>query len=333
MNLVELYDTLVIPDEDNQKVFNAIPIPDFPNFRVAIDIEGNPVLLLSVANRLRNISLKNFRLKYLQLLQNIECKISEDGKESFQTFTVVTFTSADRHLREYFLRVAESFVKALNIKPTQEQVVETINKFVEVFRSLNDTPTNTVHGLWTELFLIESSTNPKTLLNYWHSIPEEKFDFNSGAEKIEVKSNSNFERIHTFSAEQLNPPTDTQVLIASVFIRQNNTGKNIQQIIDSITAKVQDDFELTDKLNNIVCRTLGNSLEQSIKIKFDYQISKDSLQFYKHQDIKKIEEIYIPSEVAEVRYKSDLSEVKSIDITTLEANGILFRSIYPKFQK
>jgi len=171
MNLVELYNTLVIPDEDNKKVFNAIPIPDFPNFRVAIDIEGNPVLLLSVVNRLKNISVKNFRLKYLQLLQNIECKISEDGKQSFQTFTVVTFTCEDRHLREYFLRVAESFVKSLNIKPTQEQVIETINKFVEVFRSLNDTPTNTVHGLWTELFLIDSSTNPKTLLNYWHNIP------------------------------------------------------------------------------------------------------------------------------------------------------------------
>jgi len=327
MNLVELYDTLVIPDEDNQKVFNAIPIPDFPNFRVAIDIEGNPVLLLSVANRLRNISIKNFRLKYLQLLQNIECKISEDGKESFQTFTIVTFTSADRHLREYFLRVAESFVKALNIKPTQEQVVETINKFVEVFRSLNDTPTNTVHGLWTELFLIDNSANPKTLLNFWHNIPEERFDFNSGPEKIEVKSNSNFERIHTFSSEQLNPPTDTQVLIASVFIRQHSSGQSIQHLVESITNKIQHDIELTDKLNNIIFKTLANSLEQSIKIKFDYNIAKESLKFYRHQDIIKIEEIHIPSEVSEVKYKSDLSEINSTDIMTLKANGILFGSI------
>ena len=324
MNLVELYDTLVIPEEDNEKVFNAIPIPDFPNFRIAIDTEGNPVLLLTVANRLKSISLKNFRLKYLQLLQNIECKISEDGKESFKTFTVVTFTSADRHLREYFLRVAESFVKALNIKPTQEQVVETINKFVEVFRSLNDTPTNTVHGLWTELFLIECSANPNVLLNYWHNIPEEKFDFNSGGEKIEVKSNSNFERIHTFSSEQLNPPTDTQVLIASIFIRQHSSGQSIQQLVENITNKIEHDIELTDKLNNIIFKTLGNSLEQSIKIKFDYNIARESLRFYRHQDIIKIEEIHIPNEVTEVRYKSDLTEIKPINLNELNNKEELF---------
>jgi len=327
MNLVELYDTLVIPDEDNQKAFNAIPIPDFPNFRVAIDIEGNPVLLLSVANRLRNISLKNFRLKYLQLLQNIECKISENGKESFQTFTVVTFTSADRHMREYFLRVAESFVKALNIKPTQEQVVETINKFIEVFRSLNDTPTNTVHGLWTELFLIESSTNPKALLNYWHNIPEEKFDFNSGAEKIEVKSNSNFERIHTFASEQLNPPTDAQVLIASLFIRQHSSGQSIQHLVDSITSKIQHDIELTDKLHNVIFKTLANSLEQSIRIKFDYSIAIDSLQFYRHQEIHKIERENIPNKVFEVRYKSDLSLTNPIDLRNISNKQTLFNSL------
>jgi hypothetical protein len=326
MNLLELYDSLVIPEDDNEKVFNAIPIPNFPKFRIAIDTEGNPVLLLTVANRLRSISLKNFRLKYLQLLQNIECKISEGGKESFQTFTVVTFTSADRHLREYFLRVAESFVKALNVRPTQEQVVETINKFIEVFRSLSDTPTNTVHGLWTELFLIECSKNPKTLLNFWHNIPEEKFDFNSGLEKIEVKSNSNFERKHIFSSEQLNPPADTQVLIASILIRQHSSGQSIQQLVESITSKIEHEIELIDKLNSIIFKTLGNSLEQSIKIKFDYNISKESLRFYKHQNIIKIEEIHIPSEVTEIRYKSDLTDVFPINLKAINKHE-LFNSL------
>jgi hypothetical protein len=327
MNLVELYDTLVIPEEGNERVFNAVPIPGYPNFRIAIDIEGNPVLLLSVANRLRTISVKNFRLRYLQVLQNIECRISEDGKEDFQKFTVLTFISADRHLREYFLRVAESFVKSLKIKPTQEEVIETINKFVEVFRSLNDTPTNTIHGLWTELFLIESSKNPQILLNYWHDMPQEKFDFNSGAEKIEVKSSSSFERIHTFASEQLNPPTDTSVLIASIFVRQDSSGQSIQQLIESITRKIENQVDLTDKLNTIVFQTLANSLEQSINIKFDYQIAKESLKFYRHQDIVKIEEIHIPNEVSEVRYKSDLSDVNPIKISEIGKDGILFKSL------
>ena len=209
MNLIELYDSLSSPESIDEKTFSAIPIPEFPNFRIAVDVNGYPVLLLSVANAVKNIALKNFRLKYLQLEQNIECKISENEKIDFQNFTVITFTSVDRNLQEYFLRISETLVRTLNNRPTQQQVIESLNKFVEVFRALTDTPTNTVHGLWTELFLIDNSIDAKTVLNYWHSIPEEKFDFNSGAEKIEVKSNSNFERIHTFSSEQLNPPVGT----------------------------------------------------------------------------------------------------------------------------
>ncbi len=327
MNLIELYDSLAFPEEGNEKTFNAIPIPEYPNFRIAIDIEGNPILLLSFANAVKNIALKNFRLKYLQLEQNLECKISESGKSSFQTFTIIKFTSTDRNLQEYFLRISETLVKTLSNKPTQQQVIESLNKFAEVFRALTDTPTNTVHGLWTELFLIDNSTNPKTLLNYWHNVPEEKFDFNSGEEKIEVKSNSNFERIHTFSSEQLNPSTRTQVLIASIFVRQNNSGQSIQQLVNSIATKVQNDIDLTDKLNNIVCKTLANSLEQSINIKFDYNLAKSSLRYYRHQDIPKVEKIHIPNKVSEVRYKSDLTELKPVKPSDLNTGGQLYGAI------
>jgi hypothetical protein len=327
MNLIDLYDSLSSPEEGNDKTFNAIPIPEYPNYRLAIDIEGNPVLLLSVVNIIKNIKLKNFRLKYLYLEQNVECKITENGKISFQTFTIIIFKSLDRNLQEYFLRISETLIKALDNKPTQQQVLESLNKFVEVFRALTDAPTNTVHGLWTELLLIDISVMPKTLLYYWHNMPEEKFDFNSGEEKIEVKSNSNFERIHTFSSEQLNPPKESQVLIASIFIRQQSNGQSIQQLVDSITHKIGDDIELTDKLNNTVCKTLGNSLEQSIKLKFDYNLAKDSIRFYKYQDISKIEEIHIPNEVSEVKYRSDLSDVQPVQISTLGKISGLFHSI------
>lgn len=327
MNLIELYDKLEFAEEGSGKTFNAIQIPEQPNFRVAVNNEGNPVLLLSVANAVKGNTLKNFRLKYLQLEQNVECKITENDKSSYQTFTVITFTSDDRNLQEYFLRISETLIKTLSNKPTQQQIVDSINKFVEVFRSLADTPTNTVHGLWTELFLIENSSNPKILLNYWHNLPEERFDFNSGLEKIEVKSNSNFERIHTFSAEQLSPPIGTQVLVASIFIRQHNNGQSIQQLVQSITNKIKDDIELTEKLNNIIFRTLGNSLEQSIKIKFDYNIAKDSLRFFSQQDISKIEEVHIPDKVSEVRFKSDLTDLTPIDVRAMKRTGELFRGI------
>lgn len=326
MNLIDLYDTLSLPENDN-KVFNAIPIPEYPNFRIAIDFEGNAVLLLSISKRIKDLSLKNFRLKYLQLEQNLECRIYENNSFKLQTFTVVTFRCSDKNLQEYFLRISETLVSTIGQKPTQQQVNDSLKKFVEVFRTLTDSPTNTINGLWAEIFLIENSSNPKSVINYWHNLPEEKFDFNAGVERIEVKSNSNFERKHIFSAEQLNPPPDTQVLIASIFLKQHNSGMNIQQLLESVSKKVNYDFETVNKLNSIVFRTLGTSLEQSIGIKFDYAIAEQSMQFYRHQDVGKIEKIHILNEVSEVRFKSDLREIAPVNINTFQKKGILFRSI------
>lgn len=325
MNLIDLFDNLAIPD-GGERIFNALPIPNYPNYRIAIDHDGNPVLLLSVTNGVKGILLKNFKLKYLQLLLNVECKIFENGNNSFKTFTVITFTNTDRNLQEYFLRISETLIRTLESNPTQQQVIDSLNKFIEVFRSLSDIPTNTVHGLWSELFIINNSRNPEILLNYWHNIPEEKFDFNSGEEKIEVKSNANFERIHIFSSEQLNPPLGSEVLIASVFIRQSSTGKDIGQLLDSISAKIQYDVQLIEKLNRIVCATLGNTLEQSIKLKFDYKIAQDSLQFYRCEDISKIEKINIPNEVSDVKYKSDLSKIATYELQKT-SKGNLFNGL------
>lgn len=326
MNLIDLYDTLSLPENDN-KVFNAIPIPEYPNFRIAIDFEGNAVLLLSVSKRIKDLSLKNFRLKYLQLEQNLECRIYENDSFKLQTFTVVTFRCSDRNLQEYFLRISETLVSTIGQKPTQQQVIDSLKKFVEVFKTLTDSPTNTINGLWAELFLIENSNNPKSVINYWHNLPEEKFDFNAGLERIEVKSSSNFERKHIFSAEQLNPPSDTQVLIASIFLKQHNSGMNIQQLLESISKKVNYDFETADKLNSIVFRTLGSSLEHSIGVKFDYAIALQSLQFYRHQDIDKIEEIHIGNNVSEVKYKSDLTKISPVEVGKLKDKQILFNAL------
>lgn len=327
MNLIEQFDTLEIPDNDDRRILTAASIPEYPHFRIAIDGDGNPVILLSVVNSVKNISLKNFRLKHLQLTHNVECKILENGKTTHKPFTVVTFTNQDRHLQEYFLRISESLVRSLETKPTQEQVVDSLKKFIEVFRALSDTPTNTVQGLWAELFLIDISPNPASLLDYWHNIPQERFDFNSGEEKIEIKSSGNFERVHTFSAEQLNPPSGSSVLIGSVFIRPKSTGHSLQDLVDSISKKLGDDIELIDKLNRIVIQTLGSSLEQGIKIKFDYQVASESFKLYRHQDIKRIEELSIPTEVTEVRYKSDLTAINAIETSNLHDKGELFDAL------
>lgn len=327
MNLISLFDSLSIPTPGINRIFNATPIPDFPSFRIAVDTDGNPVLLISVLKVMESVSVKNFKLKYLSLQQDIECKVSDAENNKLENFTVITFTGEDRSLQEYFFRVSETFIIGLGNKPTQRQAVDSFNRFIELFRSLADIPSNTVQGLWSEMFLIESSRDIKRLLNYWHNLPDEKFDFNSGAEKVEVKSSSRLERIHTFSSHQLNPLPGSNILIASIFLKQHSEGISIQQLSESIAAKIAGDLVLNEKLNTIIFKTLGSSLEQAIKMKFDYSLAKDSLRFYHQEDISSIREAHIPTEVSDVSYKSDLTKINPVDANILRTGKELFSSL------
>ncbi len=327
MNLVDLFKTLSTPQDTNRKILSAVPIPEYPTFRIAINSDGNPVLLISALDATNNTNTKNRRLKYLQLEQNVECRINEGSKVFYQVFTLITFTSSEPDLCNYFFNIAETFIKSMKNKSTQEEILETLNRFIEIFRVLSEPPTNTVQGLWSELFLVENSADPQKMLQYWHNLPEDKYDFDAGKEKIEAKSTSGTERIHEFSSEQLTPPRDTQVLVASLFTRHSNSGSTIQELMQSIKLKIKNNNELIEKLNTVVSRTLGNSLEQSLKIRFDYQFSKLSLRFYKHQDVSKVEAVYIPAEVSSVRYKSDLSLIRPVDLSNLEKKGELFSAV------
>lgn len=237
MNLIETFDTLTAPETANRNLFNAVTLKEFPFAKIAISNEGFPVILISSIADATSFSQKNIRLKYLELTHNAQCKVSEEGKSSFAIYTVIVFKSNQPYLQHYFLGIAETLIKSLSSKPTQKEVIETFKAFVEILKSLSDAPTKTVQGLWSELFLIETSKVPTTLLNYWHCLPEERFDFNADIEKLEVKSSSSLERLHIFASEQLNPSAGKQVIIASIFLKQATYGKSISDFSKFNSAK------------------------------------------------------------------------------------------------
>lgn len=325
MNLFETFLELEIPKTEKGNVFNATSLSNFSFAKIAINNDGYPVILISSVTDGSHLFKKNTRLTYIELSHNVECILPENSK--LLRFSVIIFKSTERHLQSYFLEIAELLLTKLSAKTTQKELLIAFNSFVEIFRALSQPPTKTIQGLWSELFVIENSSNPKVLVNYWHNVPEEKFDFNAGLERVEVKSSSNFERKHIFSAEQLNPPPDSRVLIASVFLKQHNSGHNIQQLIENIIEKLDSDIEIIDKLTSIVFRTLGNSVEHSFAVKFDYEIAKQSLKFYDTLNIKKIEKINIPTGVSEVKFSSDLSNVEPIILKNLREKKLLFKSL------
>ena len=326
MSLIDIFLEIEIPQTENPKLFNATALSDFSFAKIGVNYLGFPVILISSKFDQTHLLQKNIKLKYIELTHNLECKVSENDKSKIDNYSVIVFKSDEETLQNYFFGIAQSLLNSLSKIPTQKEVFETFKNFVEIFRSLIETPTKTIQGLWAELMLIEQSKNPETLINYWHNLPEEKFDFNADSEKIEVKSSSNLERGHIFTAEQLSPPNDSQVVIASIFTKQVSNGLNILNLLDKINKRIVA-AELKEKIYRIVSKTLGNTFEQTTKIKYDYDLAKNSLRFYRHQDISKVERVNIPERVSEVKFKSDLTNIKPTDLTKISTNGQLFKDI------
>src|SRR5437867_6858805 len=65
---------------------------------------------------------------------------------------------------------------------------------------------------------------------------------------------------------------------------RSSVGVNVQHLVDAIVAKVSDDLDLVEKLHSTVCKTLGASLEDSIAIKYDPVMARDSLRFYRRSE-------------------------------------------------
>lgn len=326
MNLIADFFDLEIPNGKSDNVFSAKTIKGYPNSRIGVNSFSYPVILIHSKNDGTFLNSKNIRLKYLELAHNMECKVTELGKSEKDYFTVIKFRSDNENLQRYFLGVSETLIKSLSQTPTQKEILQHFQNFVEVFQSISDSPKRSLQGLWAELFLISTSQAPETLINFWHFNPEEKFDFNADIEKLEVKSSSTMERIHTFSSEQLNPQKDKQVIIASLFAKQNPKGQNLEELIELIRKRINS-TELEEKLFRIVSKILGSSIEQSLKVKYDNELANNSLRFYNVNDISKIEKIHIPYNVTEVKFKSNLSEIDQIPRSELKQYGKFYESV------
>jgi hypothetical protein len=202
-----------------------------------------------------------------------------------------------------------------------------IQKITELFSRFNRPPRKSIQGIWAELFIIEQSKNPDYLIQSWHSSPEDKFDFNDGQDKIEIKSTAKLSRIHRFSLEQLNPNKNSELLITSIFVIQTGKGMSIFNLIDSICKRVQS-LELQLRLNEIVSQTLGNDLEKAFDTYFDYQQALDTIAYFDYKVIPTIFNMDLPNEVSNVHFDCDISNITPIENNFFNSSrSSLFKSL------
>lgn len=321
-DLLSIFKGLPQPEQGDLQSFTASHL-DGTSHRVGKDMSGWPVLLLSTTS---GQSGPQIHLEHLEIQHSARCRITSKGKIEEGIFTVIRCTDANEELANYFFRSIDPVLRALGPSPTWTEISSAITHLVELFRALVQPPTKSVSGLWAELFVIRKARNPIALLNAWHSIPEEKYDFASNTQRIEIKGASQRVRVHHFSLEQLTLPVGCQVVIASLFTDKSGGGMSLADLIQEIKNILSANPELEEKLDRVVAQTLGNSLRQSMTSRFDQQLAQDSLRIFNAESIPKVSET-LPVEVSEVHFKVDLSRCEPLSKQELlNAEGI-FKSL------
>jgi hypothetical protein len=203
-----------------------------------------------------------------------------------------------------------------------------VDKLINLFSKFSQPAIKTIQGLWAELLIIEQSYNPDYLIQAWHSSSTDKFDFNDGVDKVEVKSTSKSRRIHNFSIEQLNPNKNSNLIIASIFTVETGIGDSVFSLVESIVRKLKDK-QLSFRINEIIAQTLGKDFEKAFDIFYDYQLAIDSIAYFDSCDVPSINTNNIPKEVKNVRFESDLTDLPCLKKN--QAKSVLHKSLFQHY--
>jgi len=326
LNLVKLFQSFdSITTTNDEDRFAASPIPGYKPHRLGKDAHGKPLLLISTLNarsQLPPIVLEHLRVQY-----NLNCRVSRpDGTFEEGVFTLVHCTEADTTLQDYFLKVMSTIVISLGDQPNQSDVAHAMNQLIELFRAMTKTSRKSVQGLWAELFVIAQARQPDILVEAWHTMPEDRYDFAIDNQRIEVKSFAGNIRLHHFSLEQLHPPEGIRALIASVFVENSQAGVSIEDLREKIQIRLSDNLDALLHLDRVIALTLGDAWQQASDARFDERLAEESLAFYETSTIPSVDP-NLPSGVSGVHFRSDLTEIPTTEISHFPEEHRLFEAV------
>ena len=325
-NLLELFHQLKTPAEEvgRGQCFSVISLPGKPNIKLAKNIDDAPCILIHTNSEYSQEYLAPILLENLMIEFDLECLVyHQDSSVEKNRFSVIICREKTPFIINYFFQVMISVFDTIEENPTNLNIHDALMAVVDLFRCLGQPPKKSTQGLWAELFVIMHSSSPNILIEAWHTTPEDRYDFCAGSFRIEVKSSSQRIRKHHFSLEQLNPPSNTSLLIASVFVERVGGGISINELMEKIKTKINGQPMLIFQLEKIIAQTLGNGLQNGLSERFDYELAENSLRFYDYRVLPSINP-NLPSGVSEVKFTSDFNEKQSIDLSYYRSLGGIF---------
>ena len=318
-NIYDIFSRLT-PNKGLDGCFQVEQIhPRLPH-KIGISDEDYPLIFVECQDDKlsTDINLEMFKVHF-----NRVCNLS-DGKNTLaKKYTIIELRSKNEDFQKYFFEVVLLVLLTLDPYPLVCDLKKEVGKLISLFTTKTQLSKDVVKGLWAELFVIHESKNPSYLIQSWHISPEDKYDFNDGIDKLEVKSTNTDDRIHHFAIEQLHPNEGSDLLIASVILTTSGIGMNIFDLLDGICSNIS--IADASKLHQVVMQTIGIHIDSAKVMTFDYAYAKSNYKKYNYLDIPSISLDAVPSLVTSVHFASCLKNIQEVD--TKKMNNKLFRAL------
>lgn len=276
----------------------ASRVADASRNYIAKSEHGHPVLLIETCLPVGAYPAP-LKLENLSVFHGYSGTVKTPEGEVTGVFSIVECRVTDTELIGSFLRLSGHLLNGLAELPEPRAVAIEVRKLIQIFQALRQPPAKSIQGLWAELFVLVNSPDLPLWAAAWHDDPMERYDFAMQRLRVEVKSSGNRMRRHHFSHEQLHPPTDIELWIASVFVERSTAGTDCLELLRRIQAHLVGDavFEVESK----VIKTLGTEYLKAREFKFDDELARDSLLFIPIDSIPRISDD-LPDGVSELRY-------------------------------
>jgi hypothetical protein len=296
--------------------FRVRSIPGYERHYVGRNSTGHPSLLLGSAPgafyapvRLAMMDARFGNWHRIHLLDG-------DGRE--ELLSVITCTSQDAQAQAYFLHVCGTILRIVGPNPVLHDIVQVVQRLIELFRRLSRPASRSLNGLLGELFLIAASRDVRAVVAAWRSTDMDRFDFSIGNVRLDVKASGERMRVHHLSAEQCRPPAGTVGLLASLFIEGSGGGQSLRELVAAVEAALDGNDDLILKVQETIAETLGDSLPMAMGARFDDRLALASLRFYDLAMVPAIRD-GVPPGVSGVHFRSDLTRVEWLSEAGLQA--------------
>ncbi len=293
----------------SEQAIRVQPFVEGSPHRLGVSPDGEPILFVSCADGDTSTPV---RLRLIRADFKVVCLLNVDGYVSEGEYCTVRLLTSQGDLVRHFLDIFELAIISLPERPSTAQFASEINTLAQLFSGIGKCSQSVIQGLWAELFVIKRSSAPLALLRAWHVSTSDRYDFNDGQDKVEVKSSSNNGlRIHSFAAEQLHPGPSSKLVVASLPVIACGGGVTITDLEEAIVARL-DDVDAKIKLKSVILKTVGERDDDSPEEGFDAALAEDGLAFYDCADIPKVDLDSVPAGVSNIHFSVDLSGVSAI---------------------